>query len=208
MTTVVIPVVWAMTLAGCRPDGERAAARPDPATLPNIVLVTLDTVRADHCSCYGYGRDTTPRMDAVARQGVLFEKAYAVMPTTGPSHATLFTSLYPDQHGVRRNAQTLANGVTTLAEILRANGYETAAFVSSFALERRFGMAQGFETYDDDFRGADCSVRALGAGEWEMLPRGEEFDRRAKETTARAVKWVEKRSGRSPFFLWVHYFDP
>jgi len=165
----------AVLAAGCR----RAEA---PA---NLVLVTVDTLRADHTTPYGYDRETTPVLARLAREGVRVEQAYAPMATTGPSHAALLTSRYPVSLGYLRNGQRLDEAHLTLAERLHAAGYRTSAAVSSFVLDKGLGFAQGFGTYD-------CPS----------------FDRRADETTAVALGWLARRARDRPFFLWVHYYDP
>jgi arylsulfatase A-like enzyme len=177
----------------------------DHTRRPNVLLVTIDTMRADHSSSYGYQRLTTPEIDRLAREGVLFENAYTATPTTGPAHATLFTSTYPLGHGVLKNGYVLGEEHTTLAEVLNHAGYQTAALPSSFVLTRRFGFAQGFDHFDDDFSDADASVSAKT---WQGIPVEGKFDRRASETTERAITWLEQRGKERPFFLWVHYFDP
>ncbi len=192
--------------------GSTAAARPD------ILLVTFDTLRADHCSAYGYHRTTTPTIAQLARGGVRFDNAYAPMATTAPSHATILTSLHPLAHGVIRNGFVLADKHQTLAEILEEEGYATAAFVSSFVLFNKFGCAQGFDVYDDDFSETEPTQR--GSDEWQgVVVPGGKVDRRADATTERALKWlasmvrpagkpVPQVTSRKPVFLWVHYMDP
>jgi arylsulfatase A-like enzyme len=181
-------------------------ARQAPSVPPHILLVTIDTLRADRCSGYGYPQPTTPRLDALARQGVRVADAYAPMATTGPSHASMFTGLHPRAHGVVKNGYLLAPERRTLAEALRAAGYATAAVVSSFAVDAKFGLAQGFEVYDDDFPAEGASVKQR---RWEGLAVAGGFDRRADAVGARAISWLarERPRGRR-FFLWVHYFDP
>ena len=174
--------------------------------LPNVVLITVDTLRADHCSSYGYSRSTTPNIDAVAAGGLVFEHAYTPMPTTGPAHASLFTSQYPLTHGVLQNGWTLEEDNVTLPEILEQHRYCTAGFVSSFVLEHRFGYRQGFDFYDDDFTGADSSYATTTVWEGRKIENG--FDRRAHETTEKVIAWLEEHAGDGRFFLWVHYFDP
>lgn len=180
-----------------------------PARPPNILLVTIDTLRADHCSAYGYARPTTPQLDRLAREGVLFEAAYAPMATTGPSHASMFTGLPPRSLGLLKNGQLLRPELHTLAESFGAQGHDTAAFVSSYVLNHSFGFNQGFLTYDDDFAEGQPSGRTAV---WEGRQVPEEFDRRADQTRARAVRWLGDRGhlgpGQPPFFLWVHLFDP
>ena len=173
---------------------------------PNIVLITIDTLRADHCSVYGYGVRTTPHLEQLAREGARVETAYVPMPSTGPAHASLFTSRYPLAHQVLKNGHVLADDYPVLAEVLGEAGYRTAAFVSSFVLDDRFGYGQGFESYDDDFRGADSSYKNIK--HWEEIEIPGEFDRRAHETTNRAISWLQENGSRGGFFLWVHYMDP
>jgi len=185
-----------------------AACAPEPPAGPaNLLLVTLDTTRSDHLSVYGYARDTTPRLRGLAETGTRFAQAYAATATTGPSHATLFTSRYPISHGVVKNGVRLRNGEHTLAEHLLARGYATAAFVSSYVLDRRFGWGQGFEHYDDEFTTLGASVEPRH--EWRAHPIEHGFDRRADATTRRAIAWLRATRPRGrPFFLFVHYFDP
>ena len=132
-----------------RTTGGAEELRPGAAAGFNLLLVTLDTVRADHLGCYGYAAARTPNLDALAASGLRFAQAIAPAPLTTPSHATMMTGLVPPSHGVRDNGCRLADEQTTLAEILSARGYATAAFISSFTLESRYGLAQGFATYDD-----------------------------------------------------------
>ncbi len=172
-----------MTMIGC---SREAAAPGKAASRPSILLVTLDTTRADAIGPEAAGVDT-PAFDALAARSRRFRYAYATAPQTLPSHASMLTGLYPGGHGVHENARHLAEGHPLAAERLRAAGYRTAAFVSAFPLARAFGLARGFETYDDDFGG-----RA---------------ERSAGETADRAVAWLEPR-GTEPVFLWVHFFEP
>lgn len=187
----------ALALAGCS-----EARRPSP---PHVLVVTLDTLRADHCSAYGYRHETTPRLTRLAAEGARAELAYAPMATTGPSHCTLFTGLHPASHGVLKNGWVLPPGRETLAETMRAAGYATAAFVSAFPVNRRFGLGQGFEAYDDDFgpRTSEEPTR------WEGRDVTAAFERTGDVTAARVVAWLRgARPRQRPFFLWVHLFDP
>jgi arylsulfatase A-like enzyme/Flp pilus assembly protein TadD len=157
------------------------------------VLVTIDTLRADHIGCYGAEQATTATLDALAARGVRFETAISPAPLTLPAHATLLTALDPPEHGVRGNARyRLRNDVPTLAERMRASGFATAAFVSAFVLERRFGLARGFDRYDDR-----VGVQALDAGV---------ASRPADATVDAALAWLENAPER--FFLWLHLYDP
>jgi arylsulfatase A-like enzyme len=184
--------VWLVSTAGCGP--------PPP---PNVVLVSVDTLRADALGAYG-GPVATPAFDGLARDGVLFAQAIAPAPQTAPSHATLFTGQEVLHHGSVRNGVPLDEAAETLAEILRGAGYATAAFVSCFVLDDRFGWAQGFDVYESKFPKRGETMRHRG-GLWEKFDF-EGFDRRAGQTNARALPWLA--SARSPFFLFVHYFDP
>jgi arylsulfatase A-like enzyme len=182
-----------------------ALACGSPEEPPNLLVVTVDTLRADHCSAYGYSRQTTPVLDRLAREGVLVEQAYAPMATTGPSHASMFTSRYPASLGYTRNGQVLEDAHVTLAERLRHADYRASAAVSSFVLDRRFGFAQGFGTYDAAFDPATASTQF---STWEGVDVDSAFDRRANATTDAALAWLARRGRDRPFFLWVHYFDP
>ena len=180
-----------VALVARRPaPGRKAAARP------NVLLITLDTVRADHLGCYGARGASTPTLDALAASGVRFATAVSHAPLTAPSHASILTSRTPLGHGVRDNgAYVLPDGVRSVAEVFRAAGYRTAAFVSGFPLTRRFGFDRGFETYDDRLpRGSDPRRTAY-------------VERNAGGTTDAALHWVDATAAAGPFFLWVHYFD-
>ncbi len=155
---------------------------PVPPARPSILLVTLDTTRADAIG------PETPAFNAVARRGRLFRQAYATTPQTLPSHTSMMTGLYPAGHMVHENGRYVSDRTPLLAERLRERGYRTAAFVSAFALARRFGLARGFQLYDEDF----------GA---------ERVERTAEETTDRVLEFLEKPA-EEPLFLWVHYYDP
>jgi arylsulfatase A-like enzyme len=173
---------------------------------PNVLLISLDTVRRDHCSVYGYEHNTTPNLIKLAKQGALFDLAYSPASTTSPSHATMFTSLYPVTHGVVKNGLEFSDKYETLAEILKGQGYQTASFVSSFVLHSKFGFAQGFDFFDDEFLPQECKTYVT---EWEGITINDSFDRRAPYTTARAINWLKnKRDSSMPFFMFVHYFDP
>jgi choline-sulfatase len=166
----------------------RAAPRP-----LDVVLVTLDTTRADRLGCYG-GGDTTPNLDGLARSGALFRRAYSHVPLTAPSHSSLLTGLLPPRHGVRDNGgYVLKSEVTTLPEPFVEAGYRTAAFVSAFVLDRRFGLARGFATYEDEVA-STAGDRMLDAV-------------RGDVTVDRALAWLRAPDPR-PIFAWVHLYDP
>ena len=170
---------------------------------PNVLLVSVDTLRADAVGAYG-SRVATPVLDALAADGVLFENAIAPAPETGPSHATLFTGVDVPRHGVSQNGAALAAEQGTLAAAFRAAGYATAGFVSSFVLDPRFGWSRGFEVYDATFPKHGETIRQRVA--FARFHELEGYDRRAPATTAPARAWLKEAV--EPFFLFVHYFDP
>lgn len=178
-----------------------AAAPPVPSKPPkppaaprSLVLITLDTTRADHLGAWGWPHARTPNLDALAARGTRFARCDTAAPITLPSHATILSGLYPPRHGVRDNGTfVLPPKVETVAEGLAARGYDTAAVVSAVVLARRHGLDQGFRLYDDD----------LEAG---YAAGTEVAERTAEATTTAALAAAGKLRG--PFFLWVHYFDP
>ena len=152
----------------------------------NLLFVSLDTVRRDHLPTYGYGRATAPRIDALAQRSVVFENAFAQHVNTHPSHASMFTGLYPHVHGSMVNGQILRRGPWTLAEILGEAGFRTAAFVSGATMLASTGLDRGFMDYDDAITG---------------------LRRPGRETALRAVKWLRAQPDDERFFLFVHLFD-
>ena len=164
----------------------------------NVLLVTLDTTRADRLGAYGWQDAETPHLDALASRGTLFRQAYAHVPLTAPSHASLFTGLLPPGHGMRDNGTyVLDSRFAVLPERFRSAGYATAAVVSAFVLDRRFGLGRGFESYDDRLPGSDADRT------------GDPSERsvRAEATIDKAIAWL-KRADSRPRFLWVHVYDP
>jgi arylsulfatase A-like enzyme/Tfp pilus assembly protein PilF len=167
-----------------------------PASL-SVLLVTLDTTRADRLEPYGADDATTPTLLRLAQEGALFERAFASTPVTLPSHASIFTGLDPPAHGVRNNGSHYLDEATiTLAEILQSEGFRTAAFVSAAVLDRRFGLAQGFDLYDDDLSSGGPKEPGAIA------------ERSAAATTDAARRWLDQLPEGERFFLWVHFFDP
>lgn len=171
----------------------------------NLLVITLDTVRADHLGCYGYPGAATPVLDALAARGVRFVTAMAPAPITLPSHASLFTGLEIPDHGVRNNGTfRLDASYTTMAECLQRAGYRTGAFVAAYVLDKRFGLAQGFDVYDDRISSGGDFARA-----------GQVSRRGGSEVTRAALEWLERTlpaegeegPAAEPFFAWVHYFD-
>ena len=166
-----------------------------PAGPVNVVLITLDTVRADHLGAYGYAGAKTPNLDALAASGARFDDAVSSSPITGPAHAGILTGRYPARFGVRDNATTpLPESAVTLAEMLRAGGYDTGGFIGAFILDRAYGFAQGFETFDG-FTRVDSGNEANA-------------ERPASAVMDAALAWLSSRAADRPFFLWVHLYDP
>jgi choline-sulfatase len=179
--------ILASGLLGC-PD------RSAPAH-PNLVLITLDTVRADHLGCYGDRQAVTPWLDRLAGEGLRFANASSAVPLTLPSHTTLLSGLLPPHHGLRDNgAGALRPGTATLATVLSGAGYRAGAFVGAFVLDHRFGLAPGFEVYDDEIERDPRAGAVL------------EAERPGREVVDRALAWLGKEDPR-PFFLWVHLYD-
>jgi arylsulfatase A-like enzyme len=167
---------------------------------PDILLVTIDTLRADHTSVYGYPVDTTPNLARLAEEGVVFRVAYSPTSTTGPSHFTLLSSNHPRSKGVLKNGQKVADDALMLPEALREHGYTTAAFVSSLPVRSRFGFDQGFQFFDENFRSDDASIGRQKA----KVPH----DRRADATARGFLSWMERRDPEERLFAWVHFVDP
>jgi arylsulfatase A-like enzyme/Flp pilus assembly protein TadD len=188
----VCAAVWACAalLGGCGP-----ARKTAPEDAPSVLLVSIDTLRADRVGAYGAAFGATPTLDRLASEGLRCERAIAPAPLTLPSHATLFTGLYPPRHGVRHNGVfRLDARYTTLAERFRDAGYATGAVVGAAVLDRRYGLDQGFDHYDDAVGGR---ARANATG----FP-----ERDAAAVTEAALRWLADTPG--PFFLFVHYYDP
>jgi len=158
------------------------------ASHPNVLLITIDTLRADRLGCYGYERPTSPHIDRLATEGALFERLYTTLPRTTQSVATILTGRYPKSHGARGLFSTLSPANLTLAEILKDAGYDTAAFVSNLFLRPGQGFEQGFDRYDNP------------QARWDGDSAG--------PVSAGALDWLRGRTGGRPFFLWVHYLDP
>jgi arylsulfatase A-like enzyme/Tfp pilus assembly protein PilF len=172
------------------------ARRPAPEDL-NLVVVTIDTLRADRLGCYGFGRIQTPTIDDIAREGVLFEQATSTVPLTFPSHASIFTGRIPPHHGVRDNGGFfLGDEQTTLAERLKQAGFATGAFVGAWVLESKWGLAQGFDTYSDRFDLSKYRVISLGT-----------VQKKGDEVMDDTLAWLESVRARR-FFAWVHLYDP
>jgi arylsulfatase A-like enzyme len=187
---IVLSAILALVVTGCRPDAPDAQRKRFDT--PHIVIITLDTTRADHLGCYGYFRNTSPYLDSFAKEGIVFDRCLAPMATTLPTHTSLLTGTYPIEHGVLANVYrggrpyVPSPDLISWAELARRGGYETGGFVSAAPLKKFTGINAGFDTYE------------------EPGP----FQRSAAETNVGALAWLEARTGDRPCFLWVHYYDP
>jgi arylsulfatase A-like enzyme/predicted Zn-dependent protease len=168
---------------------------------PNLLLITIDTLRADHVGAYGATTGATPALDALAAAGVRFDQVQTAVPLTGPSHATILTGQYPPAHGVRGNVVfSLGSKYPTLATLLKRQGFRTGAFVGAYPVAAAFGFNQGFDTFNEDFH--EASPGEPGA------------ERRANEVADSALRWLESAAGAAavarsrPFFAWLHFYDP
>lgn len=184
-------------LSACSSEAPMPKDVEIPRHRRSILLITVDTTRADHLSPYGAENVETPHMQALAGEGVLFRHAYSVAPITLVAHTSILTGLYPPQHGVRNNGtHYVPDELETLAEILKDDGYRTGAFVSAAVLEKRYGLPQGFDVYDDDLStGRERHPR--------MVP-----DRPAEATVDATMAWLDELDADDRFFAWVHFYDP
>ena len=165
-----------------------------PETIQNVLLISIDTCRADHLSCYGYSLPTTPNIDAIAAEGVLFENAVSPVPLTLPAHASMLTGTIPPYHGIHDNeGQRLGDASITLPELLQEHDVTTGAIIGAFVLDAEFGLNQGFDSYDDRF---DDEQNSAGT-----------VERRGEEVSHRANLWLEQHQ-KDRFFLFLHFYDP
>ncbi len=164
---------------------------------PNLIFITIDTLRADHLGCYGDAQIYTPQIDALAREGIRFTHAYTPVPVTLPAHTAIFTGSFPMATGMHDfSGNKLPANTPTLAKLLEDNGYTTAAFLGAAVLDSRFGLNQGFQTYFDHFDFSRLDETNLDL-----------MERRGDLVTDEALRWL-KLNPRQPFFLWVHLYDP
>jgi arylsulfatase A-like enzyme len=189
--------------------------RPAEPDRVNVILITLDTTRADRLGCYGHRAARSPNLDRLAELGAKFDGAVCLEPLTAPSHATIMTSLYPETTGVILNGMKLRADVPTLSEQFRRAGYATAAFVASSSVcARDTALDRGFEIYDDAVTPAEGYrsspvMPLIVAEKLSILAKDDNSaERPANEVTDAAVKWLKRHGLRRPFFLWLHYFDP
>ena len=195
---IFIGLLWA-ELASSQPAN---SARPSTqarksAAHPNVILITIDTLRADHVGCYGARNVKTPTLDGLAGDGIVFEHAISQVPLTWPSHAAILTGTYPFQNGVQDfTGEPLSPQFRSVAQAFKAAGYRTGAVISAFVLDRSWGLGRGFDFYDDAFSAQTFERKDIGL-----------VDRRAGESVDHAIAWL-KKSPQRPFFLWLHLYDP
>jgi choline-sulfatase len=189
-------VAAAVTIVALGVIASLLCGRPRSARGYNLLLVTLDTVRADHLGAYGYREAETPALDHLAAEGVRFTNASSTVPLTLPAHATILSGLLPPHHGLHRNGVgRFPASAPTLAARLKAAGYRTGAFVGAFVLDRRFGLDRGFDRYDDEIDRDPEAVSGFGA------------ERPGPVVVDRALAWLAEPGAADPFFLWVHLYD-
>ena len=170
-------------------------SRPSEGEGASVLLITIDTLRADHVGAYGAKTGATPHLDALAARGTVFEEALASVPLTLPSHASLLSGREPPHHGVHLNGRSIFPAdAPTLATLLKGRGYATAGFVAAYVLDRRFGLARGFDLYDDQVERRSTGASVL------------ESERPCTEVAAAAEQWIGRQPG--PFFAWVHFYEP
>lgn len=206
-------LVIALLALGCTSACQEAELRPTKAgngfpegPRSDVVLITLDTTRADYLSSYGYPEETSPHLDALALAGTRFEMAISSAAVTPVSHASILSGRFNHEHGLRvlsaASGFRLEGDVPTLATLLKSKGYQTAAIHSAFPVSRYFGFDFGFDVFDDIDAEMKKTGSGIGAHKWEVA----RYQRRSDETTDRALAYLER--AESPFFLWIHYWDP
>jgi arylsulfatase A-like enzyme len=203
-----VPVIAGYIAESHRAKGGSIDVSVKDRPSPNVVLVTIDTLRPDHLGFHGYSRDTSPSLDSLASKGIVFTHAYAPMPCTAPSHASIMTGKYPNNHGVLRNGWSLPGGIKTLAEAFRHKGYRTSAFVGVAHLSAAFGWARGFDYYADqgwyDQLFPYSGMRVVRTALKLLSVR---FSRLAQQVIDDALDWL-RDSSKEPFFMWIHVWDP
>jgi len=201
LVIIVIALVWLISDREPAPASAQAGfqllLKKNDIRQPNMVLITLDTTRADHLSIYGYDKVKTPNLERLAKRGLVFEQCVTASPFTLPAHCSIMTGLYPTFHGVRINGNTaLAEKHATMAKVLGSKGYDCAAFIGAFVLDGRWGLKQGFAHYDDNF----------DLNKYKQLDLGL-VQRPASDVVDSAITWLAARKEK-PFFTWLHLYDP
>ena len=189
----------------------RSGGAESSGDAPNLLLITMDTTRADHLHAYGHKRIATPATDRLAAEGVLFERAYSQIAVTAPSHTTVMSGRGTWSHGTLLNGIPVSEDQSLLAELLSERGYRTGAFVSAYVLDHKMGFDRGFATYDDDFSSLEGSSGLLAGRLWAGLVRhfspDTVLERVGGDTVDSALSWLEAAPADRPWFLWVHLFD-
>ena len=189
--------ISALMIAGGAAGQTARSPRPKTPARPNVLLITVDTLRADHVGAYGAKQAQTPTIDSLARDGLLFERAYSQVPLTLASHTSLLTGTYPFNNGVQDfTGQPLRPDIRTVAQALNAAGYATGAVVSSYVLDRSWGLNRGFDLYYDVFRGSSFLENDPGL-----------VERKASASVDEALQWL-RQPRTKPFFFWLHLYDP
>ena len=186
----IVCVVLILQQSACKKQNKTDMSFKD------ILLITIDTIRPDRLSCYGYNKKTTPNIDTLAEEGIIFKNAYSQVPLTLPSHTSILTGLLPNHHGVRNNGDYVFDKtVPTLASLLKKNDYVTAAFVSSYVLNNKFGLDYGFDYYNDEVEINSQGHRHLTS------------ERKAAAVTDKVLDWINNNANKK-IFIWLHYYDP
>jgi arylsulfatase A-like enzyme len=193
LLVAALALFWQLRGPHSAEDGPRV--RRQPAARPDVILISIDTLRADHLGTYGYGPATSPFIDSLAQRGVVFESAFSNASWTLPSHMSLFTATYPRTHGVERNGTALGQGIPTLTEVLKQQGYATDGFVSWIYLKGMYGFARGFDHYRELLPPP------------ELQDTGSHHSIRASGVVDEVLKW-SNGVGEAPYFLFIHFFDP
>jgi arylsulfatase A-like enzyme len=224
-TRLIIPAILLITGLALKGGWFKSFGREDTGSTftqegspMNVLLVTMDTQRADYLGCYGDKITRTPNIDALASESAVFMEAYSQIPITLPSHLSIFTSTYPAVHGVRSNTKPrkMPGRLNTMAEIFKDHGYRTGAVVSAYILSSLYETARGFDTYDDKFENKEFyrlmrvkpKLTIARAIEIVGIKPDKHYERKANKTTSRAIGWLDELRDNIPFFLWVHYYDP
>ncbi len=182
-----------LNVIACRKD------QPEPIKVkPVVILISIDTLRADYLKLYDPKGNSTPNLEQFSRECIIFRNAISQVPYTLPSHATMLTGMYPAAHRVRDNVRdTLPSAIPTLAETFKKNGYQTAGFAGSMVLSQQTGIARGFDYYDDFFSRGDVHAEDLGG-----------IERKAEDVAQSFEYWLQHRNSQAPFFAFVHFYDP